>query len=262
MWAKPWASGDIYPKEKLPRLPLNCRPVTVRPGGVNGCPFRLTGAYFTLAAEISTSKVDQITRGENQIFEDGAMLNHIICGDFNPTGWEEEYARWTCSAGMWELPDPSIPPFTTGNALDRFLVYPGTEVFGSLLPPEEENWGGQGGDWGGVGSRFFPAVTHKKVPSFAHQPVSLSRPFSREASQPKIRVLQVGNLTGEEWGQRNKEVEVRLNELREGINKDHQDKNADAQYRKLRRCVDKARKDKYARSAGRRANTDPFELFC
>ena len=69
----------------------------------------------------------------------GASINHIICGDFNPTGWEAEYARWTHTAGMWELSNPAAPTFTSGRALDRFLILPGSEMFEALLPPSVEH---------------------------------------------------------------------------------------------------------------------------
>ena len=117
------------------------------------------------------------------------LLNNIICGDFSHTGRGEEYVNWTCAAGAWELSDPNVVTFTSGRALDRFLLLPGDCISGALLPgnagtendsaehPEEEEGG------------FYPAVTHTKIPGYAHQPVSLTLPFVREEKQPRIRTL-------------------------------------------------------------------------
>ena len=36
-------------------------------------------------------------------------LNHVICGDFNPTSWKEDFEIWTGEKGLWELTDPTVP---------------------------------------------------------------------------------------------------------------------------------------------------------
>ena len=73
----------------LPERPLSCCAIVVE--AVEGCsdPFRVTGVYFPPppTAHMTARLAEPITRSDFQEQEGTETLNHIICGDFNPTSW-------------------------------------------------------------------------------------------------------------------------------------------------------------------------------
>ena len=101
-------------------------------------------------------------------------------------------------------------------------------MFGALLPPELEQGddhidGQEEGESG-----FFPAIAHKKIPAYQHQPVPLKLPFGREGAQPKIRVLRIGNLSDEQWKQRNNEAAEWARGRQEKIDRNDRENNVGA----------------------------------
>ena len=91
--AKSWIHGGKVDKVWLLLLPLNCCSVAVRSEGACSTPVRLTGVCFTPSLDIAFSKVEMVSRPEHQTYLEETMLNHIVCGDFNPTKWDEEFVR-------------------------------------------------------------------------------------------------------------------------------------------------------------------------
>ena len=70
-------------------------------------------------------------------------MNHLICGDFNPTEWIEDYASWLHLEGAWELSDPALPTSEQGSALNKLILLPGRGIPESFLQPSFCSIGGR-----------------------------------------------------------------------------------------------------------------------
>ena len=119
--AKWGIEGDNVPQKFLPTRPLSCRSTVIHAIGDRSCQFRLTGVYLPPppTAKMKPELLETLTRKNKYDAGQDARLNHLLCGDFNPTEWRENFEIWLGEAGLWELTDPDIPTFETGPALDR-----------------------------------------------------------------------------------------------------------------------------------------------
>ena len=66
--------------------------------------------------------------------EEGGMVGHLLGRDINDHSWSNEFAGWISEHGIWILSDPIASTFGSGNALDKFLFLPGTEVPAEFSP--------------------------------------------------------------------------------------------------------------------------------
>ena len=72
------------------------------------------------AKGLSTSLLDPLV-GEQTRRE----IGHILRGDFNTASWAASFPDWVSENGMWELPNPDLGTFSSGNALDCIFFVPG-----------------------------------------------------------------------------------------------------------------------------------------
>ena len=110
------------PQTRLPVEPLSCCSVRVHAIDGVGSPFRLTGLYIPPppTAKMNAQFLESLTCDDELDFYGEERLNHIICGDFNPPSWSEMYDISMAESGLFDLSDPSVPTFPSGNSLDRF----------------------------------------------------------------------------------------------------------------------------------------------
>ena len=147
------------PQELLPARPLSCCSLIVE--AIGGCsqPFRLTGVYLPPppTARVTQQNISSLVADHPFCYLGGQRLNHILCGDFNSPSWPEIFEEWLSESGIWILSDPSTPTFPSGNALDRFLLLPGEEVWDAILPPSMKLADGAEGDFE-LEDSYYPAV--------------------------------------------------------------------------------------------------------
>ena len=128
-------------------------------------------------------------------------LNHVICGNFNPTEWRETFEVWTGENGLWGLTDPATPTYPTGNALDKFLLSPGDLLWGYLLPTGSR-FGGEDGEIE-LDTEYSPSAVGPRNKLSRHNPVSLTLPFTREEAPRREYSLRVSDLSNKELEQKN-----------------------------------------------------------
>ena len=133
--SRPGIDCTLIPRDLLPRRPLSCCSLIVT--AVGGCcqPFRLTGVYLPPpTAKVTSRDVASLLDDHTFCYWNGQRLNHPICGDMNPPSCREDFEEWAGERGLWELSDPAEPTFSSGNALNRFLLGPGEDVWGRCFP--------------------------------------------------------------------------------------------------------------------------------
>ena len=191
-------------------------------------------------------------------------LNHIICGDLNPPSWQDGYEEWIGESGLWELSDPTIPTFPSGNALDRFLLAPGEHLWEALLPDPIDSMGDNVD--ADLGEGHYPAIVlpphPAKKPLSAHHPVYLDLPFMEENTQQSVRSLMTGKLTPEKWSSCNEWIAERLHNPQHTQTADNQSKDANRMYEYIRSMIATALADCYTRGGEQPPRKGPFELFC
>ena len=137
-----------------------------------------------------------ITNTENRTTYENGRLNHLVCGDFNPTEWMKSFEEWVSHSGAWELSDPAVPTYTTENTLGRILLLPGSRVFDALLPPAPDAGLDASGDFD---LDFFPAQVWPDHPTSAHSPASVDLSFCVEEAGRRVATLKVQSVAKEAW---------------------------------------------------------------
>ena len=221
--ARPVIDVSLVPQELLPwwlLRPVSCCPMVVE--AVGGCsqPFRHTGLYIPPSPTVRArgESVATILTENSFSSSKGQRLNHLICGDLNPTGWREQFEEWLGETGLLMLNDPQFPTFPSGNTLDYILLMPGDVVWEAVMPfPLRTSDAGEGGGY--IEEHFFPASVLPPTKPNAHSLIQLDLPFVEEPKQPRTRspfveepicgVLSVKSLEPEEWG----EYDVRVRKI-------------------------------------------------
>ena len=249
-------------RDRLPQRPLSCCSVIVE--AIRGCcdPFRLTGVYLPPppTARVTEESVESITKQDYQEVHNNMILNHLICGDFNTTSWSEEYWEWISKAGAWELNDPSVPTFPTGNTLDKFLILPGTVPFDALMPASPGHMLGEGVEQ--LVTNYYPAEVYQRHPVSAHNAVGLVLPFHAEPCQLGVRTLSIGGLQQEEWERRDVQMAAKLKMRKEVLAKHAEDGNVERLYAGITRAINEVFQDCFRNKGGASKQIDPFRAFC
>ena len=84
-------------------------------------------------------------------------------------------------AGLRELSDPQIATYPSGNALDRFVLSPGGDIWGSLLSCPSGRTLEEGNLT--LNDHVFPAEVLPPQPLSLHHPVHLDLPFAEVPQQ-------------------------------------------------------------------------------
>ena len=129
-------------------------------------------------------------------YGEAELLNHIICGDFNPSSRGEVFDTRVMGNGFWDLSDSKVPTFTFGNFRDRFILGAARQVFEAILPtdanPALEEEGGHRTE------HFFPTREIPWRPLSYPTRVCLDMPFCAECTHSAERRLPINNLTTED----------------------------------------------------------------
>ena len=96
---------------------------------------KITGVYLPPKGGQTAEKLSVLTGAKVSRMCRGRRVGHILAGDFNHPNWESGYRKWTGTQGLWELSDPEVGTFGSGNALDKFLFFPGDYIPMSFLSP-------------------------------------------------------------------------------------------------------------------------------
>ena len=164
MLARTGVDLDTIPRNLLPDEPISCRSIVIR--AVDGVvsPFRLTGANIPPppTLKMSETKLESLVKDNQWDTQEGEALNHVICGDLNPTSWYEMFGTWMMEAGFWYLSDPHAPTSPTGSCLDRFIIKNGCQAFGSLFGGEGDQDDDE--DWAQLARHVYPAKVSGQHP--------------------------------------------------------------------------------------------------
>ena len=249
-------------QEHMPPRPLSCCSIIVE--AINGCsdPFKLTGVYFPPppTARLTERLASPITKPEHQEHVGVEVLNHVICGDFNPTTWKEDFTEWICSAGAWELTDPGESTFEGGGALDKFIILPGTRVFEALLPSSPGYMLGEGVDH--MTDIHYPAAVLPRHSLSAHSPVKLVLPFHAELCSRGTRVLSIGSLSTDEWSGRNLSMSLYLAPKMPVFEQHFAGNNVERIYQGIIDAINHVFKDCFKTTGREERPRDPFQIFC
>ena len=110
---------------------------------------QITGVYLPPKGGQTAALVGALTTPQVRRMLDGRALGHLLAGDFNHPSWTREYRLWTGPHGLWELSDPEVGTFRSGNSLDKFLFSLGGQVPMAVLP---------------AGAPLVPLLSHQPTP--------------------------------------------------------------------------------------------------
>ena len=260
---RPGIDVTLLPQDILPQRPLSCCSLIVE--AVGGCsqPFRLTGVYLPPppTARVTKDQMSSLITDHPSCRWKGRLLNHILCGDFNPPSWQEQFDDWVGMSGLIELSDPSIATFPSGNALDRIFLLPGEEIWEAVLPPSLDAMKEMEGDFE-LEDDYYPAAVLPVVKPSAHQQVYLDLPFVEEKKQPGLKTINISKLDSEEWTRRNNILRNVLASDKEVYERDFTSGNVDRMYQRIMRSIKVVIADCITKGGSADFQRDPVDAFC
>ena len=99
-------------------------------------------------------------------------------------------------------------------------------------------------------------------PLSAHSPVKLVLPFHVEKCKKGVRVLSIGNLSQEEWGNRDERTQSCLESKKEAWRLNIQGGNAERMYSGIAGAIHSVFSDCFCTKGGADRPKDPFVTFC
>ena len=69
-----------------------------------------------------------LTYRETDAKVEGRVIGHILGGGCGHASWREEHFVRSPSHGLWELLEPNLATFKSGNSLDKFLHAPSADT--------------------------------------------------------------------------------------------------------------------------------------
>ena len=244
--------------------------VLVYPASAEEFALRLTGLYLPPSAEVTQSMLEKVVGPAYQTFNrQGVPASHLIMGDLNPNcsrgGGKQLYLEWVLSNELWELSDPSQATFKTGSSLDKILLRPGADIPEEWLPPEgvAEQADEKGAS---VMKRpYYPATVFPRPWIDDHHPVLISLGGIRPETQAKPhRALKIGQLSREDWQNRDEELSLYLGDEYEKIQNAIHQKNPSRVWELIQKGITKVLSRYYRKKGGSssKPSITPFQLYC